>query len=101
MSTTRIRHVGSALCLAAFLVVLLAAEVVAPWHGADASESQALSRVGDQRGAANTADLLFFLGILLAVAAVVAAGRVLWWDDDTAGERRPDLTTASATIPAG
>lgn len=76
MSIARFRQTGSALCLASFPLLLLAAEVIAPWHSADESESQSLARAGDRAAAVNLADLLLFLGILLAVPGLLAVMRL-------------------------
>ncbi|PKW27987.1 hypothetical protein [Phycicoccus duodecadis] len=76
MSAATIRHVGPALCLAAFPLLLLTAEALAPWHGAADSEAQTLARAASQAGATNLADLLSFLGILLAVPGFLVVMRL-------------------------
>lgn len=76
MSISRFRQTGSALCLACFPLLLLAATVIAPWHSADESESQSLAHAGDQAAAVNLADLLLFLGVLLAVPGLLAVMRL-------------------------
>jgi hypothetical protein len=74
-STARFRQVGSAVCLAAFPLLLLVGESVGPWNVGD-DTAETLRIAGANVSTTNLADILMFVAILASVPGFLALMRL-------------------------